>query len=385
MDDPARIDTGLDSRSISFENPTGARGSGGSAGNRRKGSPARLVMPGERLTVADIKGQGRLRHIWMTFPPADPATMRSMLLEVFYEGREEPSISVPCLDFFGMPHGRPVAYYSALTSNPEGRGFNAYFPMPFRNRLRLDILNGTHVPVPLYCQIDYTLEDLPPDSGYLHVSFRRENPTTLKQDFVIATGLRGPGRYLGAVLGLRVLDDGMTGYIEGEMKFYRDGDAKYPTICGTGLEDYVGSAWGLRQQHTALYSGVPLILVSPTAKVGILGPLPDFVGLYQWHLPGPLVYRESATVTLQQLGNLAVPRGAESQIEALGKQYTLAGNGWARNIPGVPFSAFAVAERKDDVCAAAFLYCQSPQSVPQVNLEAARSGIASLPYEHERG
>ncbi len=382
MDDPALINTGLDCRSISSENPTGARGSGGIAANGRKGSPARLMLPGERLVVADIVGQGKVRHIWMTLPPADPASMRSILLEIFYDGMEEPSVSVPCMDFFGMPHGRPVGYWSALTSTPEGRGFNAYFPMPFRKRIRLELTNGTHAAVPLYHQIDYTLEDVSPEIGYLHASFRRENPTVLKQDFVVASGLRGPGRYLGAVMGLRVLKDDMTGYIEGEMKFYRDGDDKNPTICGTGLEDYVGSGWGLRQPFTALYSGVPLLSVSPAAKQGILGPLPDFVSLYRWHLPDPIVFQSSLRVTLQQMGNLAVARGEESRIDELSKRYTIAGTGWARNIPGAPFSAFAVAERQDDVCAAAFLYCHDPQPVPRVDLVAARADVAFLPYEH---
>jgi Protein of unknown function (DUF2961) len=200
FDDPARIDSALDSRSISFENPTGERGAGGAAANGRKGSPSRLIGAGETVTLADIKGPGRLRHLWMTFPPGPPAQMRSLVLQVFYDGLEEPSIAVPCLDFFGLPHGRPAAYSSALTSVAEGRGFNAYFPMPFRKRLRMDIVNASPVPISFFYQIDYTLGDVPADAGYLHVSFRRENPTTERRDFVIAGGFKGPGRFLGCVV-----------------------------------------------------------------------------------------------------------------------------------------------------------------------------------------
>src|SRR5690606_23023050 len=116
--------------------------------------------------------------------------MRGVLLQAFYEGAPEPSISVPALDFFGCPHGRPVPYASALTAVQEGRGFNAYFPMPFRERLRLELANEGTAPVLLFYQVDYTLvPGLPDDAGYLHVSWRRENPTTMRRDFVIAEGL----------------------------------------------------------------------------------------------------------------------------------------------------------------------------------------------------
>jgi hypothetical protein len=111
--DPAFIGTGIDSRSISFENTRGERGRGGTAANGRKGSPSRFIAPGDKVKLVDIEGPGRLRHVWMTFPPADPEQMRSVMIDVYYDDLEEPSISVPCLDFFGLPHGRPVAYFSA--------------------------------------------------------------------------------------------------------------------------------------------------------------------------------------------------------------------------------------------------------------------------------
>ncbi len=380
FNDSARIDSSIDSRSISFENPSGERGGGGTAANGRKGSPARLIAPGEKVMLADIKGPGRVRHLWMTFPPSIPEQMRSAILEVSYDELDYPSISVPCLDFFGLPHGRPTAYFSALTSVAEGRGFNAYFPIPFRKRLRMEFTNGSAVSIPFYYQINYTLEDVAADTGYLHVSFRRENPTTLQKDFVIASGLRGPGRFLGSALGVRVLRDDMSWYGEGEFKVYRDGDEKWPTICGTGLEDYVGSAWGMGK-HTALYAGVPIHVVDPARQKTPTGPVPDFVSFYRWHLPDPIVFRETFTATIQQIGAIMVPHGEESRIDALSMKYKLAGNGWARNIQGAPFSAFALAERQDDYCAAAFTYCHLPQPVPRVDIKAATVDIALRKYE----
>jgi hypothetical protein len=378
--DAAFIDTSLDSRSISFENVTGGRGRGGTAAGGRKGAPARSIGPGEKVTLCNIKGPGRVRHIWMTFLPAAPEAMRSLFLEAFYDDLEVPSISVPCLDFFGLPHGRAVPYSSALTSVAEGRGFNSYFPMPFSKRLRIEVTNGGAATTLFFYQIDYTLQQAEPNAGYLHVSFRRENPTTMKRDFIIAGGLRGPGRFLGSSVGIRVLHDDMSWYGEGEFKVYRDGDEKFPTICGTGLEDYVGSAWGMGK-HTAPYSGVP-IHVAPAAPADqIMEVVPDFVSFYRWHLPDPIIFQETLTATIQQIGFLPILRGQESTIPELERKYTLAGEGWVRNVEGAPFSASATAERKDDYCATAFVYCLAPQPVPRLDVKAAVADIGLRSYE----
>ncbi|HUO98808.1 MAG TPA: glycoside hydrolase family 172 protein [Rhizomicrobium sp.] len=374
--DPALIDAALDSRSISFENPKGARGQGGMAAHGRKGSPSRRLAPGETITLADIGGPGRIRRIWMTFPPAAPEQMRAVWMEAYYDGNAEPSISVPCLDFFALPLGRTTAYFSALTSVQEGRGFNAYFPMPFRKRARLALTNSGPKPIEFYFQIDYTLEEFGGGEGYLHVSFRRENPTTLRKDFVIAEGLKGPGRFLGSAVGIRVLQDGMGWYGEGEFKFYRDGDEAWPTICGTGLEDYVGAAWGMHQ-HTAFYAGAPLYVCAPENKAA---GMPDFVGFYRWHVPDPIVFQDTFTATIQQIGAVGIPADRKDML----KKYEAAGNGWQLVDPQSPsekpFYA-GIAERRDDYCAAAFIYCRVPQPVPRLNIKAACAEIGLLPYE----
>ena len=266
---PAFIDTSLDSRAITFENPHGRRGAGGTAFGGRKGAPSRVIAPGERVVLADIDGPGQIRHVWMTFLPGPPEQMRSQLIEIFYEGSDEPSVSAPCLDFFGMPHGRPVAYQSALASAHEGRGFNSYAPMPFRQNVRVEYVNASPSPATLYFQIDYTLQDLPEELGLLHVSFRRQNPTVMGDDFVIAADLRGPGRFLGCNVGVRVIDACMW-YGEGEVKIYLDGDDALPTICGTGLEDYVGTAWGMGA-HAMAYGGAPLVVQRPRGDAGRFG------------------------------------------------------------------------------------------------------------------
>ncbi|HXX48601.1 MAG TPA: glycoside hydrolase family 172 protein [Myxococcota bacterium] len=374
--DPSRIDVSLDSRAVTFENPTGDRGAGGKSHAGRKGSPARRIEPGERVLLADLEGPGTIRHVWMTFPPARPERMRALVLEVFYDGADAPSISVPALDFFGLPHGRPAAYTSALLAAQEGRGFNAYLPLPFRRRIRVEVANHSPRPTILYYQLDYTLERAQSaETGLLHVSFRRENPTVLRRDFTIADGLRGPGRYLGCSVGIRTLPQKHFGwYGEGELKIYRDGDGAYPTICGTGLEDYVGSAWGMGA-HFALYGGVPLDLRAPES-----GPVPDFVSFYRWHVLDPVVFQRELRVTIQQIGYAAIPLDTPpAELEAIERQNPAAGAGWSRDNPRV--HAHGIAERVDDYCACAYVYCRDAQPVPRLDAAAACADIERRPYE----
>ena len=373
---PAYVDPALDSRAASFENPSGARGAGGSAHAGRKGAPSRRIEPGERVVLADLAGTGVIRHIWMTFPPAPPERMRSLVLEVFYDGRDAPSVSVPVLDFFGLPHGRPVPFQSALGSANEGRGFNSYVPLPFRRGARVELWNAGSRRTLLYYQIDYTLApELSPSLGQLHVTFRRENPTRQRRDFVIAEGLRGPGRFLGCNVGVRVIDPG-DWYGEGEVKVYRDGDDALPTICGTGLEDYVGSAWGLGP-HCALYGGAPL--VAGPGRAGATGH-PEFVGFYRWHLPDPIMYASDLRVTIQQIGAKFFRAGQEAELARYARSNPPAGAGWIRDA-GPGMLAWGLAERVDDYCATAFVYCREPQPVPRLDVAAALADIGRRDYE----
>ena len=342
----ARIDLPLDSRAITFENPSGARGAGGQSHGGRKGAPNRRLEADERVTLAEIEGPATVRHIWMTFPPAPPEVMRALALEVFYDGATEPSISLPALDFFGLPLGRPVEYASVLTAAQEGRGFNAFFPIPIRGSARFDLTNHSECVVSFYYQIDYTREpELEPGLGYLHVSWRRENPTTMLEDFTIVDGIRGPGRFLGCSIGIRVLDEG-DWYGEGEVKIFRDGDDEFPTICGTGLEDYVGAAWTMGA-HVALYAGSPLEVRGPHG-----GRQPDYLSFYRWHVLDPIMFERELRVTIQQIGAVGFPVGDEARFETYAASHPAAGEGWTMQ-PSERMHAFGIAERVDDYCATA--------------------------------
>lgn len=281
------------SRSISFENPTGAPGEGGKAASRlgptRKGKPMIDFEQGGTVTLCDIEGPGTIRHIWMT-TRNDPVNLRSLVIRAWWDDQDHPSIECPIGDFMGTAHGKVVAYHSAVHSLGRNAGMNIWIPMPFTKRARITLTNDGPKTVPIYYQIDYTLGDRhPADVGRLHVLFQRENPTTEKEDFVLLPTRTGAGRFMGCVIGVRNLHQRWWG--EGEIKFFMDGDTEFPTICGTGSEDYVGLSYGM-QDTPFLYNGCNLNQKQNGQ---------DFVSMYRWHLPDPIYWQRECRVTIQQI------------------------------------------------------------------------------------
>ena len=290
VDQPYQLDTRLESRSISFENPTGARGEGGKAASNlgvgRKGSPARTLKPGDVVQLCDIRGPGTIRHIWIT-TSSDPAILRSVVLRAWWDDQAHPSIECPLGDFMGFAHGKVMSYQSAVHSVGEKAGMSFWLPMPFAKRARWEVANEGGKELPFFYQIDYTIKDRHPrDVGRLHVLFRRENPTTLKEDFELLPARTGKGRFIGSIIGIRALEGNWWG--EGEIKVYLDGDREFPTICGTGSEDYVGLSWGI-QQTPFRYNGCSL------NQNG-------FVSMYRWHLPDPIYWGKEVRIAIQQIG-----------------------------------------------------------------------------------
>ena len=322
------IPAGVVSRAITAENPTGAPGQGGQAahqvlGPTRKGAPClRSIANGTSATLMDIDGCGVIRHIWITVSERDPAAMRNMIVRMYWDNSPTPSVEVPMGDFFGTAHGRTVNLASAYVSAPQGKGFNCWFPMPFNRHARIVVANelpeGRKI-TQLFFQIDYEQrERLPANTGLFHAQFRRQNPTVLKQDFVVLDGVEGPGMYVGTVIGVRGLSGNCWG--EGEMKFILDGDASFPTICGTGSEDYFLAAYGM-YEFQAPYHGCTLDLKSDFFKHRL-------VSMYRWHGPDPIYFNKSLKATIQQIG-------------------------WRKE---------GLFERSDDWCSTAFWYQQRPIS-----------------------
>lgn len=343
------IPKNLRSRSISFENPTGAPGASARAasplGAGRKGAPARLVQPGERVELANIEGPGTIRHVWLT-THSKQELLRGCVIRAWWDDQPHPSIEAPLGDFFGFAHGGTGAFQSCAHSVGAALGMNLWLPMPFVKRARIELVNEASVRLPLFYQVDYTVGDEHPhDVARLHVAFQRQNPTTPGQDFEILPRREGRIRYLGAVLGVRPLEARWWG--EGEIKAWIDDDTTHPTLAGTGTEDYVGLSWGI-QPNAFLYHGANWRERDDAIATGA-------VSMYRWHVLDPIVCERSLRVTIQQIGHS--PTGKAKSIEDyLGELY----------------------ERADDWSCATFWYESTP-SAPLPAMPDATERIRDLP------
>jgi hypothetical protein len=361
---------GVETRWYSLENPEGRRGEGGQTQAGRKGAASKRVQPGERVVLADVAGPGVLRRIWLTVP-GRVETLRGWVVRMYWDGQDWPSVEAPLSDFFGLPFARQVPFESALFSNPEGRSFNCFVPMPFRKRALLTITNESPSEALLFYDVDATVgDDLPPDTGYFHARYRRENPTTPKRDFEILPRLLGRGRYLGANVGVRTTEHRRPLWFgEGELKVFLDDDRERPTLVGTGTEDLVGSAWGLgRFDH--LYQGAPLT----EEKDGVWG-------FYRYHVPDPVYFARSVRVTLQQIagGSVAQLRGLPED-----RRPELVRTHRAFEPPAAPGaddpSTWENFESPQDVCATAYWYQTLPSPHwPALEPYAGRVGDLGLP------
>jgi hypothetical protein len=289
---PYDLGRSLRSRSISFENPSGQPGEGGKEASKlgvgRKGFPARNIAAGETVVLCDILEPGTIRHIWMTGSFKDhPASLRSMVIRAWWDNQEHPSIECPLGDFMGSANGRISPYQSAVHSTGINAAFNFWLPMPFSQRAKITLTNEGDSEITVFYQIDYTVGDRHPEElGRLHVCFLRENPTTLQKDFEILPKRSGKGRYVGTVLGIRSSDQNWWG--EGEIKIYMDGDTEFPTICGTGSEDYVCLSYGMQE--------------TPYRYHGCSWNRDGYVSMYRWHLPDPIFWERECRITIQQIG-----------------------------------------------------------------------------------
>lgn len=298
------VPQGVETRWISFENPTGAKGQGGTAAQGRKGAFFKPLKAGETMVLADIEGPAVIRRIWATVRGV-PEMLRGIVIRIYWDDQATPSVEAPLQDFFGVPFARQVRFESSLFSSPEGRSLNCFIPMPFKKRARVIVENQS----PKDCEalafdLDYTIGDkLPEPLCYFHARYRRENPTTPTRDFEILPKVIGMGRYLGANIGIRTLGDYREPiwFGEGEIKIYLDGDDAYPTLVGTGTEDLVGSAWGLGK-FSHLYQGT------------LLAEKDDGVwALYRYHVPDPVYFHKDLRVTIQQMAG-ATLRQMKEQI-----------------------------------------------------------------------
>ncbi len=297
-------------RSISPENFTGEKGKGGMSklgegaashearelGQGWKVSPYIIIEPGTTFTLAEIDGSGAIQHIWMT----PTGNWRFYIIRFYWDDETEPSVEVPVGDFFGMGWGEYSNLNSlAVTVNP-GRAFNCYWQMPFRKKCKITMENIDVKATRLYYQIDYVLTDVPKDAAYFHAQFRRPRPDREKVAYTIIDGIKGQGQYVGTYLAWQVNNNGWWG--EGEIKFFMDGDKEFPTICGTGTEDYFCGSYNfdVKGQYTEFctpYAGLHQVI----RPDGTYQANTRF-GLYRWHIADPIRFEKDMKVTIQDLG-----------------------------------------------------------------------------------
>lgn len=295
-------------RSISAENFTGEKGMGGMAtegtgknaarelGQGWKISPAVKIAAGETFTVAEIEGPGAIQQIWMT--PRRP--WRSLILRFYWDGEEHPSIEVPVGDFFACGWGEYAHVNSLSVIVNPGSGFNSFWVMPFRKSCKITMENIGSKETTLFYQVNYTLTEVPEDAAYFHAQFRRTNPLNEGGVFTILDGVEGWGHYVGTYMCWGSNSKGWWG--EGEIKFYLDGDEEFPTVCGTGTEDYFLGSYGFvvdnkYETFTTAYAGMPQVITPD----GLWNSQQRF-GLYRWHVMDPIRFEKNIKVAIQALG-----------------------------------------------------------------------------------
>ena len=351
-------------RSISAENREGRAGGGGRAeqgdhstawASRElpvgwKKSPC-IDLPGaSSRTVAEIDGPGVLQHLWITVLPQH---LRSIVLRIFWDGEESPSVEVPLGDFFCQGWARYVPVTSIPVTVAPAGGLNSYWRMPFRRHARIEVENlSTETIEGFFYQFTWSQEEVPEQAGYLHAQWRRSDPVEAMSPHILLDGVAGHGHYVGTYLAWESHGSGWWG--EGEVKFYLDDDLAgaepaeggegsepprlFPTIATTGTEDYFGGAWafesppGQYAEYSTPYLGMPEV----QRPDGFYASQQRF-GLYRWHLPDPIRFRERIRVSVQALG---FQRPVDGLVRYKPQRDDIASTAfWYQSEPHRPFTA----------------------------------------------
>jgi len=351
------------------ENLNGVPGEGGKENDGGKGHPYDPIKAGQTLTLLDVQGAGVVTRMWITVADRSATMLRSLKLEMYWDGETQPAVSVPFGDFFSVGLGRTAPFHNAFFANPEGRSFQCFIPMPFRSGARITITNEsgkdlTHC----FFDIDYQIIDAgdwSPDNLYFHAYWSRDSATALTKDFQILPEVKGRGRFLGATVGVNASPAYLKSWWgEGEVKIYLDGDVDNPTLNGTGTEDYIGTGWG-QGSYANSYAGC--LIADDVRKQW---------SFYRFHVPDPIYFSEKCMVALQQIGGDAKSEVIKMQqagaklapvtIDTGGKLIQLYKKGQIVKLDSVGLpDGWTNFYRSDDVSATAYYYNESPAGTSQ--------------------
>ena len=290
-------------------------------GQKWKVRPCIHLAPQIETTIADIQEPGTIQHIWIT---VSSKHWRELIIKMYWDGQDHPSVAVPLGDFFCNGWGNAVNVFALpINVNTKG-GFNSYFPMPFRKSARIAIENLNHEEVKhFFYAITYNNALPEEDAAYFHAQFRRRNPLTFGEDYTILEGVKGRGHFAGCYMAWQQNNKGWWG--EGEIKMFIDGDDEFPSYCGTGTEDYFGGAWGFRSEFfSAPYLGY--IEGDHEHKAG------SRHGMYRFHIQDPINFQEDLRVTMQAIGWRSEGRYLPLQDDIASVAY------WYQTLPTAPFS-----------------------------------------------
>jgi hypothetical protein len=271
----------------------------------------RWVAPGATETVLDADGPGAISHIWFTIADAEPYHLKRIVLRIYWDGEQTPSVEAPIGDFFGLGLGEYHSWQSEMLSVGSVKSLNSFFPMPFAHHARITVTNEGKQPIgSLYYNVDYRTYDHPiaPDTLYFHAEYRQEQPNrgwtnewksngdskVNNKDNLDGKGnyvwfeAKGHGQYVGVTMSVLQNQDMWWG--EGDDMFFIDG-AKNPSITGTGTEDYFLGAWdfGGEPFSYALY-GAPVV---GTELAGSRS------SVYRFHLDSPIPFTKSFKATIE--------------------------------------------------------------------------------------
>jgi hypothetical protein len=352
---------GRSPRWASFENPKSEKGGAGRENKSAKGHAFDSLKAGQSVTLMEYHGAGVIRRIWITISDRSPEMVRSLTLAASWDGESKPAVLAPLGDFFGVAHGQLCVFESALLSNPEGRSFNCVIPMPFRRSARLVLSNDSKKDLSnLFYDVDFeTVKRVPKEALYFHCYWNRETRTALGQDYQILPRVVGKGRLLGVNVGVIANPDyGDSWWGEGEVKMYLDGDDQYPTIAGTGAEDYTGTAWGLGK-FANRYQGCPVVDKAHRMWA-----------FYRFHIPDPVYFDKDLKVTIQPIGGAGVSQVRElvqKGLPLIPVSVDLNGKFTKLLEPGAPKltdpsfpQGWVNFYRQDDYCSTAYFYLDKP-------------------------
>jgi acetyl esterase/lipase len=374
-------DADAQSRWSSPENSNGGKGQGGKTNNGAKGHPSDPINPGETKSLLDVKGTGLITRIWLTINDRSAEMLRSLKLDMFWDDEQKPAVSVPLGDFFGVGLGRTAKFHNTFFANPEGRSFLCFIPMPFKKSARITITNESNkILGNLFYDVDFQfLKNWNEDNMYFHAFWNRDTSTTLAKDYEFLPAVNGKGRFLGVNFGVNanpVYQHAWWG--EGEVKIYLDGDQDYPTLVGTGTEDYIGSGWG---QGFFFNDFSGCLIADEKSRQW---------AFYRFHIPDPIFFESGCRATIQQIGG-----DGKEKITALqeAKQplipvtissdkmtYPLYQPGKAASLksPNLPKQGWTNFYRSDDISSTAYFFLDKPvsnlPSLPSIKVRIWNTG-----------